>query len=168
MSTLTSKDGVQKADAYCWMAQWKGDTLGWVSAPGNWITYEDYMALWDAYQELRRLPSETCDALDAAKWRALRNCARITAMGSAGMRPEKATDDYAHVTLNFWTGGTYDSPGEPWAREWLDTFVEKALRAQPPAKKAGEQRPHQGLLSGAGLQCDSTTCWCHAWERDHE
>lgn len=77
----------------------------------------------------RSAPETSGDAEDAAKWRALRNCARMTAMGSAGLGPEKAADDYAHVTLNFWTGGTYDSPGEVFARHWLDAFVEKARRA---------------------------------------
>jgi len=88
------------------------------------------------------------DALDAAKWRALRNCARMTAIGSAGLGPEKAADDYAHVTLNFWTGGKYASPGEPFAREWLDRFVEKALRAIPPLK-AGERTYTQEELDAA-------------------
>lgn len=78
-------------------------------------------------------PAETGrDAEDAAKWRALRNCARITAMGSAGLERETAAD-YAHVTLNFWTctDNTYGGdPGPPWARDWLDRFVEKARRAQ--------------------------------------
>lgn len=75
--------------------------------------------------------TKATDAEDAAKWRALRNCARMTAFGSAGLTAGSSTydTDYAHVSLNFWTGGKYDSPGEPYAREWLDGFVEKALRA---------------------------------------
>jgi hypothetical protein len=63
------------------------------------------------------------DVEDAAKWRALRNCARITAMGSAGM--ERPTDPDAHVTLNFWTHNERET--EEYPRKWLDTFVKKAL-----------------------------------------
>lgn len=67
------------------------------------------------------------DAEDAAKWRALRNCARITAMGSAGLvKPQP--HNYAHLTLNFWT--VHDAPSEPYALEWLDKFVDIAIRAQ--------------------------------------
>jgi len=79
----------------------------------------------------RPFPSSD-DAADAAKWRALRNCARITAMGSAGLTPEGEAyrTPYAHVTLNFWTGVKDEDAGPPYAREWLDAFVEKALRAQ--------------------------------------
>jgi hypothetical protein len=76
-------------------------------------------------------PETNCDAEDAEKWRALRNCARITGIGSAGLGRETAAD-YAHVTLNFWTctDNTYGGdPGPEWAREWLDQFVEKARRA---------------------------------------
>lgn len=66
------------------------------------------------------------DAVDAAKWRALRNCARITAMGSAGM--ERPNDADAHVTLNFWTHNDREKEAHP--RQWLDIFVKKALALQ--------------------------------------
>jgi hypothetical protein len=69
-----------------------------------------------------RLKVET---IDAEKWRALRNCARITAMGSAGMR--RLHDPDAHVTLNFWTHNERESQDDP-ARQWLDIFTEKAMR----------------------------------------
>jgi len=85
-----------------------------------------------------RPPSdETNDAADAAKWRALRDCARITAMGCAGLTQATYTADdaYAHLTLNFWTGIPDGDPGPAYAREWLDKFVAKALR---PAQKASE------------------------------
>lgn len=70
-------------------------------------------------------------ATNAAKWLALRNCARITAIGSAGCHPESPEfgKPYAHVTLNFWTHGTKEP--EKFSREWLDVFVEKALRLSP-------------------------------------
>jgi hypothetical protein len=90
-----------------------------------------------------RSPVETDgdDIADAAKWRALRNCARMTAIGCAGLTPESSTynTDYAHLTLNFWTGGKYESPGESHAREWLDGFVTKALRAMPPLEPTRNQ-----------------------------
>lgn len=73
-------------------------------------------------------PCPICDREDAERWRALRNCARITAMGSAGCQPggESFAGPTAHVTLNFWTHNEREQ--ESWHREWLDTFVCKALR----------------------------------------
>lgn len=65
-ATLTSKakgDGVKKADAHCWHAFWAGKTKGWVAVPGNWIKYDDYLVLWDAYQELRRAIREHGDEI---------------------------------------------------------------------------------------------------------
>lgn len=69
------------------------------------------------------------DKIDAAKWRALRNCARIGVMGSAGVA-KQTPDNYAHITLNFWT--IHEARSEPWALEHFDTFVEIAMRAQKP------------------------------------
>lgn len=86
----------------------------------------------EAADLIERLTGETeDDAEDAAKWRALRNCDRITAMGSAGM---DSPDPYAHLTLNFWTGYS-GTAGPGWAREWLDKFVAKAR----PAVKTTEE-----------------------------
>lgn len=84
-------------------------------------------------ESLKANPAET-DASDAAKWRALRNCARITAAGSAGLI-QPHPDNYAHVTLSFWS--VHDSPGDLWPREWLDSFVAAAQRA---AIKMAESR----------------------------
>lgn len=70
------------------------------------------------------------DAADAAKWRALRHCARITAIGSAGM--ERPLDPDAHVTLNFWTHNERETEEHP--RRWLDTFVKKALALKATAQ----------------------------------
>lgn len=67
------------------------------------------------------------DAEDAAKWRALRNCARITTMGCAGLHdPDALARPDAHLALNFWTHNERET--EPFPRQWLDQFVEKALR----------------------------------------
>jgi hypothetical protein len=87
--------------------------------------------------ELAESPShEMSDVADAAKWRALRNCARITALGSAGIVTQRP-NNYAHLTLNFWT--VHDTPGDPMTLAWFDEFVEIAQRAQAdPALKASE------------------------------
>jgi hypothetical protein len=82
-------------------------------------------------ERLEQLSVDLQTVTDAAKWRALRNCARITTMGSAGLGPDNEADDYAHVTLNFWTGSEFppDFVDEsPLARQWLDRFVTKAVR----------------------------------------
>jgi len=83
-------------------------------------------------------PSETTtDAEDAAKWRALRNCARITSNGSAGLHvPEALARPDAHVTLNFWTHNERET--ETYPREWLDQFVSKVQRL---AEKTSTERP---------------------------
>jgi hypothetical protein len=91
---------------------------------------------WEAWQARAAIAQPansfaTDDAADAAKWRALRNCPRITAMGSAGLIKENP-NNYAHLTLNFWT--VHDAPGEPFATEWLDQFVQIAQRAALQAK----------------------------------
>jgi len=76
----------------------------------------------------------------AKRWHALRNCARITAMGSAGCQPGTPSFESpdAHVTLNFWTHHQARET-EAWHREWLDTFVDKAVAALPAAPTAGEE-----------------------------
>lgn len=80
-------------------------------------------------KEIDRLTSPgepSGDALDAAKWRALRNCARITAMGAAGVDATYMRDDACHVTLNLWTHNEPET--DDFSRRWLDQFVAKAMR----------------------------------------
>lgn len=83
----------------------------------------------DVYPSASSQPP-SADAEDAAKWRALRNCARITAMGSAGCHHggDSFKGPTAHLTLNFWTHNAREH--ETYHREWLDVFVEKAVAAQ--------------------------------------
>jgi hypothetical protein len=87
---------------------------------------------WEAWAARATIvQANTVDADDAAKWRALRNCPRITAMGSAGLIKENP-NNYAHLTLNFWT--VHEAPAEPLATQWLDQFVQIAQRAAQQAK----------------------------------
>lgn len=88
---------------------------------------EGLVAMLTELKQRRAGQPQGNDAEEAAKWRALRNCARITAMGSAGCRPGGQSFDgpTAHVTLNFWTHNERET--ELYPRAWLDVFVEKAL-----------------------------------------
>lgn len=87
----------------------------------------------------RLSPEPSGDAEDAQKWRALRHCQRITAMGCAAIVPGTPEYDtpYGHVTLNFWTGGSYldeyisrvgQDDQDKLGREWLDAFMAKAVK----------------------------------------
>jgi hypothetical protein len=91
--------------------------------------------VWREVDDAERLPVETSrDAEDAAKWRALRGSARITAIGAAGLGAHRRKPNhYAHLTLNFWT--VHDAPADALALEWLDEYVEIAQRAQGAAEK---------------------------------
>ena len=102
-------------------------------------------SLDESNQQCSAQPPGANDAEDAAKWRALRNCTRITAMGSAGCQPGGDSFDgpTAHVTLNFWTHGVPES--EPWHRDWLDVFVSKALALTPTKPTAS---PGTWLMDG--------------------
>lgn len=51
-SSSNGNNDVKKADAYSWFQQMGLDNK-WHDAPGNWIKYEDYMTLWDAYRALK-------------------------------------------------------------------------------------------------------------------
>lgn len=62
----------------------------------------------------------------AERWRALIGCARITAMGSAGLVVPR-DDGYAHLTVNLWTQGERET--ETYPREWLTQFVDIARAA---------------------------------------
>lgn len=125
--------------------------------------HEEFRTAANRGKELLASQEKTsADAEDAAKWRALRNCARMTAIGAAGLGPERAADDYAHVTLNFWTGGKYDSPGEPWAREWLDLFVAKARRVTYSAPDVKASQPRAPEVCG----CPYGQCTCNDGSSD--
>lgn len=110
-------------------------------------------------------------AVDAAKWRALRNCPRITAMGSAGLTGSPQPNHYAHVTLNFWTQA--DEPGPAWATEWLDSFVEIAQRAQAMNTSTGatavspgtppDKQPPAAADSAAGSMNDVRDATRYRW-----
>lgn len=67
------------------------------------------------------------DRIDAAKWRALRNCGRIRMLGCAGIS-KQTPDNYAFITLELWT--THDAPSDPSTLEYFDKFVEIAQRVQ--------------------------------------
>lgn len=85
-------------------------------------------------------PSEpSADAEDAAKWRALRNSARITAMGCAGLIGDGLKRPDAHVTLNFWTHNTGGDEQDTVGREWLDLYVVKARLAASEKTKSDER-----------------------------
>lgn len=79
--------------------------------------------------DIKYVRADTIDQLreDAERWRTLINCARITAMGSAGIM-KRNENGYAHVTLNFWTHGERES-GD-YARDWLRSFVEIAQKVK--------------------------------------
>jgi len=74
------------------------------------------------------------DAIDAAKWRALTACARITCMGYAGLGEKTYDNHYAHATFNFWTimDQAYQDTDEQaqWGRKHFEQFIEIALKAQ--------------------------------------
>lgn len=79
---------------------------------------------------------------DAAKWRGVIGCARITAIGSAGL--EKPNDNgYAHLTINLWTNGEREK--YPYPREWLSKFADLAVKATTLAGAAeGDRLPTEG------------------------
>ncbi len=71
-----------------------------------------------------------------AMLRALRNCARMTTLGSAGIHPQSESygNEWGHLTLNLWThtgeGWGFNSPTDPQdadGRRDLDTFIKKAM-----------------------------------------
>lgn len=104
---------------------WKDLQLSRTHAAVPAVLRESFTAGWDARAAIDA-PNDA-DAEDAAKWRALRNCARITALGSAGLGAPR-DDHYAHLTLNFWT--VHEAVGPTYAVEWLDKFIAIAIRAQ--------------------------------------
>lgn len=96
------------------------------------------------------------DAEDAAKWRALRNCPRMTAMGWAGLGPHLNDQGVAHITLNLWTHAAPDERGEEYVREYLDQFVALLRRTE-------------SRTSGWTIEVQTEDGWirhalAHAWE----
>lgn len=89
---------------------------------------EDDHGQWIRYEDARAAQPPSPDAEDAARWRALYNCARITAIGSAGLEKQNP-EGYGHVTLNFWTHAS-GRETETYPREWLLKFVELARATQ--------------------------------------
>jgi hypothetical protein len=76
-----------------------------------------------------------------ARWRAVLNCARLRALGSAGIEKPNA-EGYAHLGLEMWTH--YDAPTEPIAQEWLTKFadacvaLDTARKDTPCGKESGD------------------------------
>lgn len=70
---------------------------------------------------------------DAAKWRALVACSRITCMGSAGLVEPRA-DHYCHATFNYWTTMNADYKDDEQGahgREAFEKFIQIAMKAHP-------------------------------------
>lgn len=87
-------------------------------------------------EEIKRLRQALAvQAEEADSWRALRNCARITAVGCAGIHTV-TPDHYAHITLNFWTH--HPEAGEAIGRIWLEKFVAVARAAEADRLLSGE------------------------------
>lgn len=79
------------------------------------------------------------DAEDAERWRALIGCARITALGCAGLEKPQP-NHYAHLTVNLWTVHPYGDD-RACARDWLQKFADIAVLAKRASSetKGGEQ-----------------------------
>lgn len=116
------------------------------------------------------------DAEDAARWRALMNCRRMSLMGSAGFGHGKPGEgefpdawDYRHMTINFWSvmGPDYspDGPDENtlYCRKQLIEFTNAVLRMEAVAAfQRGEiggalATPITDLLDGRIFVIDSAT-----------
>lgn len=89
---------------------------------------------------------------DAERWRALVGCARIRALGSAGLvKPNP--NRYAHLGLELWTHHTAGS--DPGAIEWLIKFADccVALRGNETGEHPSLQRISGRLrLLAAGMK----------------
>jgi hypothetical protein len=78
--------------------------------------------------------SNACLREDAERWRALIGCARISAMGCAGLETPKE-NGYAHLTVNLWTVSPDGS--DPMAARRLRQFADIAVRLR---RERHEQR----------------------------
>ena len=66
----------------------------------------------------------------AERWRALIGCARIRALGSAGITSDTSTygepyGNKCHLGIELWT--VHECQSEPIAIEWLTFFADKAV-----------------------------------------
>jgi hypothetical protein len=66
---------------------------------GDHLVINGYEYSGDQVAAALRATPAASDVADAAKWRALRYCARTTAIGSAGIVTPQS-NNYAHLTLN--------------------------------------------------------------------
>ena len=78
----------------------------------------------------------------AAKWDALRNCARIKLMGCAGLHEDSPqfTALFGHIGLEFWT--VHEATGDPQhvnGLEWFDKFMAKALAVKQTSPTSPER-----------------------------
>lgn len=128
---------------------------------GNWMTTEEHerilaelLADHGEFQaqiehHLNELKAELAkakvrvDALAeaAAKWNALRNCARITHLGSSGIfHPcSSGPELYAHLTLNLWNMNVGGDRQDVEGRWCLDEFIRKTLLVQEAEKNKEQQ-----------------------------
>lgn len=80
--------------------------------------------------------------VDAARWSAFVNCARIRLLGCAGLTDEpnnpcgEPWGNYGHIGLEAWT--IYDEPTDKNAEIWLTRFADKARALLPSAPDGGE------------------------------
>lgn len=85
-----------------------------------------YWGEWAKFSSARK--ATPADVLaDAERWRSIIGCARITAMGSAGLETPNP-NGYAHLTVNLWT--LHPAPSEAFAVEWLRNFADIAVRVK--------------------------------------
>lgn len=64
---------------------------------------------------------------DALRWLAVIGCARVRALGSAGLEKEY-TDGYAHIGLELWTH--HEAESSDISIDWLSRFADKAVAAK--------------------------------------
>ena len=81
--------------------------------------------------------------MDAGRWRAFINCARVRLFGWAGYGSTKGgqvcepdSNGYRHFGGEFWT--IYDAPSDPMAQEILTGFADAAV-AIDAARSQGEK-----------------------------
>ena len=97
---------------------------------------------------LEHHPEGKANEADAARWRALVNCARIRLFGWAGLDvaavpiADSAARNYVHFGAEFWT--VHPAGSDKLAGEVLTQFADAAIRAQAmpaPASTQAEVKP---------------------------